>query len=110
MKIELKISPETIFAVNKTLRRVFEIAPSNNQRENVHKSIAFDLSEKFEKKTKSLIKKADLFDSKVKSFSIKYHEAWALEQIIRDLIRLEENQYHKVLLQKLINQLNEKLA
>ena len=110
MKIELKISPETIFAVNKTLRRVFEIAPSNNQRENVHKSIGFDLSEKFEKKTKSLIKKSDLFSSEVKNFTIKYHEAWALEQIIRDLIRLEENQYHKVLLQKLINQLNEKLA
>ncbi|WP_281683397.1 hypothetical protein [Zunongwangia profunda] len=110
MKIELKLSPDTIFAANKLLRNVFEISISNDLRQNVYKSIGFDLSEKFEKKTKSLIKKADLFDSELKSFTIKYHEAWALEEIIRDLIWNEQNPYQKMLLQKLINQLNEKLV
>ena len=110
MKVELKLSPDTILAANKLLRNVFKISFSSEIQENVFKSIGFDLSEKFEKKTKSLIKKADLFDSAVKSFSIKYHEAWALEQIIRDLIWSEKNTYQKMLLQKLINQINEKLA
>ncbi len=109
MKVELRLKPDTVAAVNKLLQKVYKMPVSNDKRENVYKSIGFDLADKIDKKYKNLIKKADLFNDKPIKITFKYHEAWALEQIIIELIADEENEYYRTLQQGLINKVNEKL-
>ena len=109
MKVELRLKPDTVVAVNKLLQKVYKMPVSNDKRENVYKSIGFDLADKTDKKYKSLIKKADLFSDKPIKITLKYHEAWALEEILMELIVEEDNPYYKMLSQSMINKLNEKL-
>lgn len=109
MKVELRLKPDTVAAVNKLLQKVYKMPVSTDKRENVYKSIGFDLADKIDKKYKNLIKKADLFNDKPIKITLKYHEAWALEQIIIELIADEENEYYRTLQQGLINKVNEKL-
>lgn len=108
MNIEIKLSVDTVSAVNNLLKQIYELPVSQDKRENIYKSIGFDLADKIDKKYKNLIKKANLFDNKKKKLSLKYHEAWALEAIIQDLLETVENDYHKSLLRNLTNIINQK--
>ncbi|UAB84998.1 hypothetical protein INR75_02915 [Zunongwangia sp. SCSIO 43204] len=108
MKVELKLKPDTLIAVNKLLQKVYDLPVSTDKRENVYKSIGFDLADKLDKKHKNLIKKADLFSDKAIKITLKYHEAWALEEILMELIAEEDNPYYKTLQQSMINKINEK--
>lgn len=112
MKIKLQLKPDTIIALDKLLEMLWDLPESLDKRENVYKSIGFDLAEKFSSKAKNLIKKADLFNDKPKSINLKYHEAWALEIIIKELLEHfpDPNPYRKALLNNLSNTLNQKLA
>lgn len=111
MKIELKLSNDSLIAINHLLKWLYESENSQDKKEKVFKSIGYDLSDKFDAKAKSLVKKATLFDSKKKiKFSLKFHEAWALEQILIDLKPHNPNDYQRNLIQKTINDLNQKLA
>jgi len=111
MKIEININTDTLIALNSVLKQVYELPVSNDKRENVYKSIGFDLADKFDKKCKTRVKKADLFDSKKKTkFTLKYHEAWALEEILREITPFIQNPYQVILLNKVTDTLNQKLA
>jgi len=111
MKIELQLTNDQLMAINNQLQKVYEMPVSTDQRENVYKSIAFDLADKFDKKCKNLIKKASLFSQKKKiKISLKFHEAWALQAVLMELIIYMDNEYQKTLIQKTINALDEKLC
>lgn len=111
MKIELNISTDALMAANKILKEIYNLPVSNDKRENVYKSIGFDLADKFDKKCKTQIKKANLFEKKKIKLSLKYHEAWALEAIIQDLIgEVIHNEYQKALLTNLTHIINQKTA
>jgi len=111
MKVELKLSTETIIALYNLLEMVYDLPISTEKRENVYKSIGFDLADKFSSKAKTIIKKANLFSNKTHKIKLKYHEAWALEQIVRELTEVfpDKNPYRKTLYQNTLNQLNQKL-
>ena len=110
MKIEFKTSNDCLMAINKILQEIYKLPVSLDTRENVYKSIGFDLADKFDAKYKSQIKKANLFENKKIKVSLKYHEAWALEAIIRDWSDNLNNDYQKSLLSNLTDIINQKLA
>ncbi|CDF80598.1 hypothetical protein BN863_28860 [Formosa agariphila KMM 3901] len=110
MKIELKLSNDTLLATHAILQYVYVVSYGNKTLENVHKSIGFELADKFDKKVKTQKKKATLFDQKKKiSVTLKYYEAWALKAIATDLIYTCSSDYSKNLVQSLINVLDQKL-
>ncbi len=108
MKIELHLSPDTLIAANELLKDIYYLPVSMDKRENVYKSIGFDLADKFDAKAKSQIKKANLFEKKKIKLTLKYHEAWALEAVIQDLLETVTNEYRKALLLNLANSINQK--
>ncbi|AMA49429.1 hypothetical protein [Flavobacterium covae] len=111
MKIELKINADTVLAVNELLKNVYQMERTIDKRQQVYRSIGFDLADKFDTKAKELVKKSTLFDAKKKhKISLKFHEAWALEAILYELLHTTENEYYKVLVAKVISHLNEKTA
>lgn len=108
MKIQLKLTPDTVLAIDKLL---FPNAVGTTKQQRVLLSIMYELAEIFEKRAKKITRSTDLFNAKKKiSISLKYYEAWALEQIIRNLINLEDNLYRKNLLQKTADEINQKLS
>lgn len=111
MKIKLKLTPDTILAIDGLLSRFYAInTVGSTKSERVLLSIMYELAEIFEKRAKKIIRSTDLFNAKKKiSITLKYHEAWALEQIIRDIINLEDNPYKRNLLQKIADEINQKL-
>jgi hypothetical protein len=87
MKIELNLTADQVFAVEKLLNQVYDLFPSVDCEQLAVRSIAFDLAEQFTAKRKALIKKNSLFDvNKKYKMSLKYHEAVALRKIIGNLI------------------------
>lgn len=111
MKIEIKLSNDALLAINHLLKWLYDSEPSQDKKEKVFKSIGYDVADKFDAKAKSLVKKASLFDDKNKpKLTLKFHEAWALEQILIDLKPHNPNDYQRNLIQKTINDLNQKLA
>ncbi len=111
MKVELKLSPDTLLAINNVLQNVYSYSIGNIEvLQKVHRSIGFQLAETFEKKVKSQLKKHNLFeaDKKIK-ISFKYYEAWSLHAILIDLIGTADTTYQKTLIQKTINEINQKL-
>mgnify|MGYP001207949675 CR=1 FL=1 len=109
MKIELQLSNDALVLANKVLQKVYELPVSNVEKENVYRSIAFDLADKFDKRVKKLIKNANLFEKRTNKLSIKYHEAWALQQILLDAEIELQNPYQITLRQGIIDKLNPKL-
>lgn len=111
MKIELKMNNDTLVSIHRLLENLYMLNLSVITQENVYKSIGFDLAEKFEKKLKTRIKNATLFDAKKKiKISLKTHEAWALKEIAVNLITTIDAPFQQNQLQKLINTLDQKLA
>ncbi|MCH4824276.1 hypothetical protein ML462_13960 [Gramella lutea] len=112
MKIELKLSTDTLMAANKILKEVYNLPVSCVSRENVYKSIGMDLADKFDSKCKAQIRKANLFENKKVKLTLKYHEAWALEALIADLTDqlIENNEYQRSLLFTLRSTIHQKLA
>lgn len=110
MKIEIKLSNDSLISINNLLKQLYEAENSQNKKEKVYRSIGFDLADKFDAKAKNLVKKSSLFDPKKKlKFTLKFHESWALEAILIDLNKHNSNDYQRTLIQKIINDLNQKL-
>jgi len=109
MKVELKLSHDAIILANKLLQQVYELSISVVEKENVYRSIAYDVADKFDKRVKKLVKDANLFENKPKSITLKFHEAWALQQILLDASLELSNPYQISLRQGIIDKLNPKL-
>ncbi|WP_268846770.1 hypothetical protein [Flavobacterium aestivum] len=111
MKVEIKLNNDSILAVNELLQHIYDMGKSNDKKTNVYRSIGFDLADKFDSKAKELVKKSTLFDvNKKHKFSLKFHEAWALEIILRELFTYTENHYVRLKVNIVIDCLNQKLA
>lgn len=97
-------------AVNQLVQHVYsstEVPPTKIER--AYQSIGYELADKFSAKYKQRIKKADLFDVKVRNkITLKYHEAWALQNILTDLIPLTDSDFKTNIIQTLINTLDQK--
>ncbi len=92
MSIKLKVTADQVFAVAKLLENVYELFPATSSEQKVTRSIAFDLEEKFSSKRKQLIKQNSLFEiAKKHKIELKFHEAFALKDVINSLIELVNN-------------------
>jgi hypothetical protein len=107
MKIKLTLSKDTVLTVYNMLNQLYNLPVSNIQRENIYKSIGFDLADKFESKAKELKKNSNLLNQKNKvEMTLKFYQAWALHEIIHELLEVvlldhyQENQI-SMLLQKI---------
>jgi len=95
--------------VGKQLANLYLWAPTTHQQHMQH-SIGLGLSDKFDAKCKKRIKSADLFDTKKKNkFTLKYHEAFMLQELLINAVPHLTNQFHKTLANKLIATLNKQL-
>ena len=93
------------------MNKVYEIPATFDERTNVYFSIGCDIADKFDSKTKAQLKKQSLFDhSKLHKITLKFHEAWALKNILLELITTVSNPYQKGLIQKVINIIDQKIA
>ena len=112
MKIELKLNNDALIACNSLIKGVYDSATyPDTEAGKLIKSICFDVADKLDSKCKSLVKKATLFETKKKyTITLKYHEAWGLNLALCQLIEPETNEYKKVIIAKIINELNQKLA
>lgn len=78
---------DQVFAIAKLLEQVYHLYPATTPEQKSLRSIAFELEETFSAKRKKLIKSNDLFEQdKTHSIKLKYHEEWALQTIIADLL------------------------
>ena len=110
MKIELKLSTDELVCINNQLQQSYGRRYDSVEIYNVVHSIAQDLADRFDSKTKSIIKKANLFEAKKKTkISLKYYEAWALKAYLTASIVSIENDYQRTLSQKQINNLDQQL-
>jgi hypothetical protein len=111
MKIEIKINSDTVLALNSLLHGVYGQELGGSTMQKVHRSIAYELSEKFNTKAKNIIKNANLFDTKkTHNFKLKFYEAWTLHAFLEDTLNTQANEYRKTLLRKLKDNLNQKLV
>lgn len=111
MKVELKINNDALMAVSQLIQKIYNLSVSVNHIENVYISIGYDLADLFDNKVKTKIKKADLFDQKkLIKFTFKYHEAWALHEILRNLKPFADSSFKKHQIQTVIDKLNPKLC
>lgn len=111
MKVELKLNIDTIFAINKLLQQVYDTNTPMEITQKIYRSIGFDLADKFDKLKKSNIKKATVFDTKKKyKVSLKFYEAWALFNIIMNLLPTINNDLSKSQLQATANELHKQIS
>lgn len=97
-------------ATHQVLVCLYNSFPSETREGKLHKSIGFDLEQKFEKLVKNQVKSANLFDvKKKKSVSLKYHEAFSLHFLLIELFFLADNTYKKLQVQKMINEIDKVL-
>ncbi len=110
MKVELRLTADSIVAVNQLLQNIYELT-ATSKHEKVYRSIGFELADKFDSKAKSLIKKTSLFDTKKKhKITLKFYEAWALEIILNNFKTLVSDHYSLFRVNLVIDDLNQKLA
>jgi hypothetical protein len=110
MKIELKLKIDTIFAINKLLQTVYDVELSTAVNQKIYRSIGFDLADKFDKLEKSNIKKATLFDNKkIHKVTLKFHEGWALYNIIINLLPTVNNHQAQTILQATADKIHQQL-
>ncbi len=73
-------------------------------------SISLDLAETFDKKFKTILNKANLFDAKKKvKFTFKYHEAWALKAYLNNELETTTGEWDRNALLKHIHNLDQQL-
>jgi len=109
MKVELKLTADTINAAARLLEQVYNLSAPNGQSEKVIRSISFDVAETMLSKQKSVRKKQSVFDTKKKhKVSLKFHEAFALFNILNELINDVSDDYNRIILLRLIDDLHQK--
>jgi hypothetical protein len=109
MKVELKLTPDTINAAARLLEKVYDLPAPLGQSEKIIRSIAYDVADAMLSKQKTIRKKLNLFDAKKKhKISLKYHEAFALYNILNELNINVSDDYNRTILNKLKDELHQK--
>lgn len=113
MTIKIKLSNDELLLVDTHLQRVYGGRFETVVLVNVVRSIILQIAEKFNKKVKNRIKKANLFDSRKKNeISLNYHEAWAIKLYLNNEYEgLDEytQSWERNVFLKLINNLDQQL-
>lgn len=111
MKIKLKLNNDTLLACRKLLNKIYDSEIPNTEAGKLIKSICLDTADKFDSKAKTLLKKQNLFDKdNTNDVTLKWFEAWGTYMALIQLNELNDNNFEQVLVQKVIAQLNQKLA
>ncbi|MCB6131652.1 hypothetical protein LIT53_12255, partial [Flavobacterium psychrophilum] len=102
MKVELKLNADTINAAARLLEQVYDLPAPLGQNDKIIRSIAYDVADAMLSKQKTIRKKINLFDAKKKyKTSLKYHEAFALYNILNELLVNVSDDYTRIILDKL---------
>jgi hypothetical protein len=110
MKIDLRLSPQTLMIIVATLQPIYNNKPQT-RRDKSTVSIALDLVSKLESKTGAIKKQSNLFDEKkTMKVTLKHHEADMLELLLIQQIKDVDDNYIRLQIQKTIDVLNQKLA
>jgi hypothetical protein len=110
MTIQLKLTPDQIFAVAKLLEKVYQTNPIDVQQK-ITRSIALDVADIYIKKQHLLYKKQSLFDvKKLHKITLKFHEAYALHNVIESMLHTVSDTYCNTILKKLTATLHPKLV
>lgn len=111
MKIEITLSSDELVCINNQLQKAYGRTFQQVALYNVVHSIVLELADSFDTKTKTRIKKANIFDSRKKTkITLKYHEAWALKIYLHSEVPTIDNEYQRSLLNKQIANLDQKLT
>lgn len=109
MSVKIKFSRPALAIVAGTLQAIYS-SKATNRKERSVLSIGVQVAMKFDKKVLG-VKPSNLFDDKKKiSISLLFYEADILEGILLQQIMTVEDPYIKTQIQKVINELNQKLA
>lgn len=109
MKIELKLSPDQVFAVAHLSEQIYQSNPTDVYQK-IWRSIALDVADIYIKKQHHLYKKQTLFDAKkLHKISLKFHEAFALHIVLETLMHTVQDIYCRTILQKLCDTLHQKI-
>lgn len=110
MKIDLKLTHEELTLIASTLMPVYN-TKAHTRRHKSTLSIAIDTVAKLDSKFSSTKIKTDLFNTNAKTkVSLKFHEADMLELLLRQEIESVQDNYVRLKIQKVIDELNQKLA
>lgn len=95
MKIKLTLDIDGIIAIDRLLESSYRVMIANKTiDQRVIISICIELSDKFSTKARKAERDHNLLTAnKKRSVTLKYHEAWALELVIRRALELSEFEY-----------------
>lgn len=111
MKIKLKLNNDTLLACRKLLNKIYDSEIPTTEAGKLIKSICLDTADKFDSKAKALLKKTNLFDkNNTNDITLKWFEAWGTYMALVQLNEFNDNELEKVLVQKVISLLNQKLT
>lgn len=102
--VKIKVSPDQLAAVTRTME-VMDFEPTANQLIKAQRSILKQVRVKLFKKQLDTAGK-----TKPISITLKYYEAYALEQYIRDWLWLEQASYENTLTVMAADDINKKLV
>ncbi|PKH51890.1 hypothetical protein CXF68_14875 [Tenacibaculum sp. Bg11-29] len=108
MKIKLSIKINELISLHKITSKLYDLNFSLLEKEEkIAVSIGLILADKFDKKYKTIQKKLDLFEAKKPiSFTLDFHEAWALKKLCFELYGIGENHFEKLGIQNVLNKLD----
>lgn len=110
MKIALQLTVDQIMAVCKMLELLEHLQPCVKPEDKLTRSIAFEVWDKFQTLKKKEVKNHSLFSEEKRKVTLKYYEAYGLLNIVRELWPLLNDDYTRVILNKLTNELHQKLV
>lgn len=109
MSIKIKLTRQTLVVITSTLQPLYN-SKATTRRERTVLSIGLQVVAKLDRKFIG-VKPANLFDDKKKmTVSLLFFEADILEAILLQEISKVTDDYIRVIIQKVINELNQKLA
>ena len=99
MKVEIKITSDQVFYLEKKLQSIALISAVQfvnlDRKKRNENSLLLDCYDKIEAKSKAISRKPTIFDTKKKySISLKYHEASILNALCCSLKELEQKESH----------------
>lgn len=110
MKIILNLSNEQIIATFKMLQVIENVQPTFDYEQKLIRSMLWEAYEKFTQLKKKSTNQNSLFDqNKKRKVVLKFYEAHALHKVLNDLSSVHDI-YYKNILQKIADDLNQKLT
>lgn len=103
--MNFKIKSDTICIIRFALEEIFYLESAQTEAYRLSRPTLFVLTKKFTNKQLSLYKELPINEKKLYKMSFEIHEAVLLKNILINLIQGIENQYSKVLLSKLIEEI-----